>query len=51
MRERGGDEMQGFLFGKPVPGERMGRLMRPKRLLADASAIARAKRPLGVRVR
>jgi len=49
LREHACDEMQGYLFSKPVPAERIPDVLRAARLFRPAASIARAKRPFGAR--
>ncbi len=49
LREHGCDEMQGYLFSKPVAAERIPDILRSTRLFHPASSIARAKRPFSAR--
>jgi len=47
LRERGCDEMQGYLFSRPVPAERIPQLIEASRLLATPPSIARDRRRSG----
>ncbi|MGO4869775.1 MAG: EAL domain-containing protein [Roseiarcus sp.] len=48
LRDHGCDEMQGYLFSKPVPAESLPDVLCSARLVCVASSIVRANRPFGL---
>ncbi len=49
LREHACDEMQGYLFSQPLPGERIPDLLRSTRLFLPVSSAERANRKFGAR--